>query len=269
MLARRGGASRSGRGAGGDVTMAIDRVAEDVVSRSSSRSGGRCASSARRSASVELGGGGPVVVVDPIDGSLNAKRGLPVFATSIALADGPSDGRRHPRPASATTAPARSGSPSAAAGRRSTARRSTPLDRATRPSTCCWSRAPIPAASGRVAVALDGRVGRFRALGSLALSLCHAGRRPLRRDGRAWARARSVDVAAAQLVPARRAAVGLPARRRPPRDPPPPDARFHVLGRPRRRDDGPARRASQSPRDAQREERRADREPRLRAAEAW
>src|SRR4029079_14572563 len=29
------------------------------------------------------------VVIDPIDGSLNAKRGLPHFALSVAVADGP------------------------------------------------------------------------------------------------------------------------------------------------------------------------------------
>jgi fructose-1,6-bisphosphatase/inositol monophosphatase family enzyme len=36
------------------------------------------------------------VVVDPIDGSLNAKRGIPFFALSIAVAEG-DDGRRRVR----------------------------------------------------------------------------------------------------------------------------------------------------------------------------
>ena len=37
-----------------------------------------------------LGKGGPWrVVIDPVDGSLNAKRGLPLYALSIAIADGP------------------------------------------------------------------------------------------------------------------------------------------------------------------------------------
>ncbi len=36
------------------------------------------------------GSGGPWrVVIDPIDGSLNAKRGLPLYALSVAVADGP------------------------------------------------------------------------------------------------------------------------------------------------------------------------------------
>src|SRR5215211_2753862 len=38
---------------------------------------------------VAIGGGGPVqVVIDPIDGSLNAKRGMPLYCMSIAVADG-------------------------------------------------------------------------------------------------------------------------------------------------------------------------------------
>jgi myo-inositol-1(or 4)-monophosphatase len=39
---------------------------------------------------LELGAGGPTrVVLDPIDGSLNAKRGLGFFSLSVAVADGP------------------------------------------------------------------------------------------------------------------------------------------------------------------------------------
>ena len=37
-------------------------------------------------------GGATRVVVDPIDGSLNAKRGIPFFSLSIAVADGPTMG---------------------------------------------------------------------------------------------------------------------------------------------------------------------------------
>ena len=40
-----------------------------------------------------FGGGGPTrVVVDPIDGSVNAKRGIPFFALSLAVASGPTMG---------------------------------------------------------------------------------------------------------------------------------------------------------------------------------
>ena len=41
---------------------------------------------------VDFGGEGVRVVIDPIDGSLNAKRGLPNVAISIAVASGPTMG---------------------------------------------------------------------------------------------------------------------------------------------------------------------------------
>ena len=43
-----------------------------------------------------FGAGGPMhVVVDPIDGSVNAKRGIPFFSLSLAVADGPTLGDVH------------------------------------------------------------------------------------------------------------------------------------------------------------------------------
>ena len=45
-----------------------------------------------------FGAGGPLrVVVDPIDGSVNAKRGIPFFSLSLAVAERADDGRRHLR----------------------------------------------------------------------------------------------------------------------------------------------------------------------------
>jgi myo-inositol-1(or 4)-monophosphatase len=72
------------QGEGGDETTAIDQAAEDailahfrdldvtIVSEEIGR----------------FGTGSTIVVVDPIDGSLNAKRGIPFFSVSIAFADG-------------------------------------------------------------------------------------------------------------------------------------------------------------------------------------
>ena len=84
-----------GQGEGGDDTTVIDREAEAAaVSRLEEleRTG-----ISFRLVSEELGertfgsGDSPwVVVIDPIDGSLNAKRGLPFFCISIAFADGDS-----------------------------------------------------------------------------------------------------------------------------------------------------------------------------------
>ena len=93
---------------------------------------------------------------------------------------------------------------------------------------------------GPAAAALDGRVDRIRALGSLALSLCHAA------AGRCDAMVglgpgRSIDIAAAQLV-AREAGllVGLPREDGPAGDDPPPGRPLPRARGPRRRHDGPA-----------------------------
>jgi len=74
-----------GQGLGGDETTAIDKAAEDaIVARF-----GQLDDVTIVSEEVgRLGDGRTVVVIDPIDGSLNAKRGIPFFAVSIAVADG-------------------------------------------------------------------------------------------------------------------------------------------------------------------------------------
>jgi myo-inositol-1(or 4)-monophosphatase len=151
------------------------------------------------------------VVVDPIDGSLNAKRGMPVFATSIALADGR-------RMADVTTGLVRdhgTGEEYVAERGRGTWLDGRPLPaHATSPGgvmELLMLEGARPSRVVRAAEALDGRVGRLRAIGSLALSLCHTA------AGRADAMVglgpgRAVDIAVAQLV-AREAGliVGLPA----------------------------------------------------------
>src|SRR3954471_19418264 len=80
---------RMGRGEGGDMTLAIDAAVEDEVFGELERFGvGVCVLSEERGV-VEIAGGGPVrLVIDPIDGSLNAKRRLPLYSISIAVADG-------------------------------------------------------------------------------------------------------------------------------------------------------------------------------------
>ncbi len=80
------------RGEGGDRTLVIDQAAEDAVFAlldELHRDGHRfCAISEERGV-VDYGGTDVRVVVDPLDGSLNAKRGLTHHAISIAVADGP------------------------------------------------------------------------------------------------------------------------------------------------------------------------------------
>lgn len=77
-----------GEGEGGDETTAIDAAVERVViERFDSRHEDYTIVSEEIGVVVK-GTGSPRVVLDPIDGSLNAKRGLPHFALSVAVADG-------------------------------------------------------------------------------------------------------------------------------------------------------------------------------------
>jgi myo-inositol-1(or 4)-monophosphatase len=81
-----------GVGMGGDDTTAIDAAAERVVlARFEGLDGVTIVS---EEAGV-LGNGRTYVVVDPIDGSLNAKRGIRFFSLSIAVASGPTLGDVH------------------------------------------------------------------------------------------------------------------------------------------------------------------------------
>src|SRR3954464_4695605 len=82
-------AQKLGRGEGGDMTLAIDGAVEDTIFSELEALGvGLCAISEERGL-VEISGGGPIrVVIDPIDGSLNARRRLPFYSISIAVADG-------------------------------------------------------------------------------------------------------------------------------------------------------------------------------------
>jgi myo-inositol-1(or 4)-monophosphatase len=74
-----------GAGEGGDETTAIDRAAEEAILARVREAAGAVVSEEIGS----VGGRGlPLLVVDPIDGSLNAKRGIPFFSISIAVADG-------------------------------------------------------------------------------------------------------------------------------------------------------------------------------------
>ena len=80
------------RGAGGDRTLAIDAAAEDLVFAELERlhdGGVRFTAVSEERGIVDFGDPGVLVVIDPIDGSLNAKRGLLHYAVSVAVASGP------------------------------------------------------------------------------------------------------------------------------------------------------------------------------------
>ncbi len=83
------GRASLGKGAGGDDTLEIDRACEAAIRAVLERE----APAPYRLVSEEVGLAGPTdapwcVVVDPVDGSLNAKHGLQPFGASIAVARG-------------------------------------------------------------------------------------------------------------------------------------------------------------------------------------
>ncbi len=185
-------------GVGGDDTTAIDAAAETAVVHRLER-----LHEGFTLVSEELGervfnGGGPVrVVCDPIDGSLNAKRDIPFFSLSLAVAEGE------------TMADVVFGYVyDFGTGEEWTATRGegayvngTPLG-AVKPKDeieILSFEATTTAEVSERAAAMVGSAHRLRIMGSLALSLCHLA------AGRVDAvcslkPARSVDIAAGQLL---------------------------------------------------------------------
>jgi myo-inositol-1(or 4)-monophosphatase len=79
------------RGEGGDRTLEIDAAAEEAVFRrlrALHDEGHRFVAMSEERGRIDFGGGPVRVVIDPLDGSKNAKRGLPHHALSLAVADG-------------------------------------------------------------------------------------------------------------------------------------------------------------------------------------
>lgn len=83
-----------GVGEGGDRTLEIDRRCEDVVFaelETLAAQGASFVAVSEERGEVEFGAGGAIrVVIDPIDGSLNARRTIPSHSLSIAVASGTS-----------------------------------------------------------------------------------------------------------------------------------------------------------------------------------
>jgi myo-inositol-1(or 4)-monophosphatase len=78
-------------GSGGDHTLEIDAAAEAIVFTELQRlhdEGHRFNAISEERGAADFGGGDVLVVIDPIDGSLNAKRGLAHHALSLAVARG-------------------------------------------------------------------------------------------------------------------------------------------------------------------------------------
>jgi myo-inositol-1(or 4)-monophosphatase len=79
-------------GAGGDTTMEVDRAAEAVVFaelEAAAAAGEKFTVLSEESGLRSFGAPYPLVLVDPVDGSLNAKQGVPLFGLMLAVLDGP------------------------------------------------------------------------------------------------------------------------------------------------------------------------------------
>jgi myo-inositol-1(or 4)-monophosphatase len=79
-------------GAGGDTTMELDARAEQVVFSELAdlhERGEKFSVLSEEAGLRGFGAGHPLVLVDPVDGSLNAKQGVPLFGLMLAVLDGP------------------------------------------------------------------------------------------------------------------------------------------------------------------------------------
>ena len=189
-----------GAGLGGDDTTAIDAAAEQaVVTRLEElhRQGHDFLLVSEELGERAFGDGETRVVVDPIDGSVNAKRGLRHFCLSVAVSDGPSFddvvyGYLYDFGSGEEWTATRGGGAELDGRRLGDVRPKEHVEILALEGTLSTSVADK-------AVALAGYAQRFRIMGSLALALCQlaAGRIDAACSLRG---ARAVDVAAAQLV---------------------------------------------------------------------
>jgi myo-inositol-1(or 4)-monophosphatase len=92
LLGTEAGRVELGQGAGGDRTVELDRRAEQrAMTELGAIAEGGCRFSllSEEAGLVDFGAEFPRVLLDPVDGSLNAKRGLPVAAVMFTLLEGP------------------------------------------------------------------------------------------------------------------------------------------------------------------------------------
>jgi myo-inositol-1(or 4)-monophosphatase len=192
----------AGIGEGGDRALAIDRACEDIVFAELDRqhaAGHEFTAISEERGEVTFGdpGAPTTVVVDPLDGSLNARRTLPSHSLSVAVSSGPTMADVHfgfvYDFGAAEEYVAVRGKGSALDGK--------PL-RAEGPGyglEVVGIEAAKPERTVPVLQALAGKAFRIRAVGSIAISLCYvAGGRF---DGMLTSRAcRSVDAAAGQVI---------------------------------------------------------------------
>ena len=190
-----------GVGEGGDRSLVIDRRCEDVVFAELERlatDGASFVAVSEERGEVAFGDGGAArVVIDPIDGSLNARRTLPSHSLSVAVSSAPSMadvafGYVYDFGAAEEFAATR-GEGATLDGR--------PIEVGPdgEKLELLGLEAAAPGRMLPLAQTLDGRVFRLRVIGSIAISAAYVAAGRL--DGMLSLRTcRSVDIAAAQLI---------------------------------------------------------------------
>jgi len=190
-----------GVGEGGDRTLLIDRECEDAVFAELDElaaAGASFVAVSEERGEVGFGAGGEArVVIDPIDGSLNARRTLPAHSLSIAVASGPSMedvefGYVYDFGAAEEFAARRGGGATLD-------RRSIEVAADGEMLELLGVESAEPGLLRPLVEALDGSVYRLRVVGSIAITAAYVAAGRL--DGMVSPRpCRSVDAAAAQLV---------------------------------------------------------------------
>ena len=222
-----------GIGEGGDRTLMIDRLCEDEVfaelEGATAATGGSLLAISEERGEIAIGdvdgpGGGAAtagtadeavrVVIDPIDGSLNARRTVPSYSLSLAVASGPSMadvefgyvydfGAAEEYMARRGQGATRNGTPLALnagppAAEPAGAQESPPSGDG-RAMELVGLEAADPALAAPAMAALADHVHRLRVVGSIAITACLVAAGRL--DGMFSLRpCRSVDIAAAQLI---------------------------------------------------------------------
>jgi myo-inositol-1(or 4)-monophosphatase len=193
---------RTGQGAGGDQTLVIDGAAEEAVFMELDRlhaEGHDFTAISEERGVVTYGDPTSAVrvVIDPIDGSLNAKRKLPTYSLSIAVASGDTMedvefGYVHDF-GTGEEFVARRGHGATLDGR--------PLDAEQEGESLevVGLESARPEWLAPMVAQLEGQAYRIRVVGTIAISLCYVA--ATRFDGMATTNVcRSVDAAAAQLI---------------------------------------------------------------------
>ncbi len=191
-----------GVGEGGDRALTIDRRSEDIVFAELERLNDeghefRAISEERGEVAFGDAGASVSVIIDPIDGSLNARRMLPSFSLSVAVASGPTMAD-----VEAAYVYDFGASEEYSARRGDGARLDGEPLRAEGPGfglEVVGIEGAKPERMIPVLDALSGKAYRIRSVGSIAISLCYVagGRFDAMLTGRA---SRSVDAAAGQLI---------------------------------------------------------------------